>query len=191
MQTAHELFVHELQDMLSAERKLIDALKEQEENATRPELKKAFASHRAQTEKQVQRLEQAFESIGEEPEETECKGIEGLIEEYQTFVEEEEPAADILDHFAVGAAIKVENYEICAYEGLIDLAEQMEHTKAVRLLQQNLREEETTLEKLEKLGDKLEIADMGMEEESESDEESSPQRKQPGQSGKRGGRSAA
>jgi len=172
MQTAHELFIHEMQDMLSAERKLTEALQEQEENASRPELKKAFASHRAQTEKQVERLEQAFEQIGEEPEETECKGIEGLIEEYQTFVEEEDPAEDIIDVFSIGAASKVESYEIRAYESLIEMAKMMGHTKAQRLLQQNLKEEQATLKKMQALSKRIKPQNMGMEEE-EMEEQSS------------------
>src|SRR5205807_5959485 len=132
MQTAHELFIHELTDMLDAERKLVDALGEQAENASNPQLQKAFTAHQAQTEKQVQRLEQVFASLDEQPEETECKGIKGLIEEYQSFAEEEDPAEDILDVFSIGAAMKVEAYEINAYEGLIRLAQDMEHNKAVK-----------------------------------------------------------
>src|SRR6185369_16761545 len=80
MQTAHEFFIHGLTDILSAERQLVEALGKQAEESTRPELKKAFESHREQTQKQVERLEQCFESLEEEPEETECKGMKGLIE---------------------------------------------------------------------------------------------------------------
>jgi len=88
MQTAHELFLHELADMLDAERRLVEALGEQAGEASNPQLQKAFASHQAQTEKQVQRLEQVFEQLGEQPEETECKGLKGLLEELETFKSE-------------------------------------------------------------------------------------------------------
>lgn len=171
MQTAHELFIHELTDMLSAERQLVEALQEQENNASNEQLKKAFASHRAQTEKQVERLESCFEELGEEIEETECKGIKGLIEEYQHFVEEEEPSEDIHDVFAIGAAIKVESYEINAYESLIEMANEMGHDKAAKLLGQNLREEEATLEKMQKLSDKIKPEESGMDEEESEDSE--------------------
>src|SRR5690349_20512096 len=103
MQTAHELFLHELNDILDAERKLVDALGEQAEGASNPQLQKAFQSHQAQTEKQVQRLEQVFESISEQPEDTECKGLKGLLEEVESF-KEEDPSPDILDVFSIGAA---------------------------------------------------------------------------------------
>jgi ferritin-like metal-binding protein YciE len=173
MQTAHELFIHELTDMLSAERQLVEALGEQANNASNNQLKKAFESHRNQTEKQVERLERCFEELGEEPEETECKGIRGLIEEYQTFANEEDPAEDILDVFAIDAAKKVESYEINAYNSLIELADMMEHTKVSKLLQQNLREEESTREKMEKLGEKIQPERMGMEEEDQEEESTS------------------
>ncbi|PYP89445.1 MAG: hypothetical protein DMG65_13410 [Candidatus Angelobacter sp. Gp1-AA117] len=174
MQTAHELFLHELTDMLDAERKLVDALGEQAENASNPQLQKALTAHQAQTEKQVQRLEQVFESLEEQPEETECKGIKGLIEEYQSFAEED-PAEDILDVFSIGAAMKVEAYEINAYEGLIRLAREMGHNKAVKLLQQNLKEEQATWKKMEGFSKKIKPEQMGMEEE-EGEEEPSRSR---------------
>ena len=171
MQTAHELFVHELQDMLDAEQQLVEALGQQADESSRPDLQKAFQSHQAQTEKQVERLHQVFESIGEEPQEVECKGIRGLIEEHDHFIQEEDPAEDIMDIFNAGAAEKVESYEICAYESLIRLAEQMEHTKAVRLLNQNLKEEQQTLKKMQGFSKKLKPENMGMEEEEEQGEE--------------------
>ncbi len=165
MQTAHELFVHEMQDMLDAENKLVEALGKQAEESANAQVKKAFEMHQKQTQKQVQRLEQAFQSLGEEVEETECKGIKGLIEEHDHFKEEEDPAEDILDIFNVGAAMKVERYEITAYESLIRMARMMGHKKAMQLLTQNLKEEQATLKKMDGFSKKLKPEQMGMEEE--------------------------
>ncbi len=171
MQTAHEFFIHGLTDVLSAERQLVEALGKQAEESTRPELKKAFESHREQTQKQVERLEQCFEEIGEEPEETECKGIKGLIEEHDEFVEEEDPSEDLIDIFNVGAATKVERYEISEYEELIRLATMMGHKKSVKLLNQNLKEEQQTEKKMLAFSKKLKPENMGMDEEEEDSEE--------------------
>ena len=96
MQTGHDLFIHELNDMLDGERRLVEALQELENDSTNSQLKKAFASHREETEDQVERLEECFELLGEEPEQTECAGIKGLIEEKKNFMEED-PAEDILE----------------------------------------------------------------------------------------------
>lgn len=186
MQTAHEFFIHELGDMLDAEQKLVEALGQQAEESSRPELQKAFQTHQAQTEKQVERLQQVFESIEEEPEEAECKGMKGLIEEHDTF-KDEDPSEDLMDIFNVGAATKVERYEISSYESLIRLAEMMGHKKAVKLLNQNLKEEQQTLKKMEGFSKKLKPENMGMGEE----EEEEGQRRQPSRSGRGRSRSAA
>ena len=148
-------------------------LGKQAEESSRPELQKAFQSHQAQTEKQIERLHQVFESIEEETEEVECKGIRGLIEEHDHFMEEEDPAEDIADIFNVGAAEKVESYEICAYESLIRLAKLMGHSKAEKLLNQNLKEEQATLKKMQGFSKKLKPENMGMDDaDNEEDDES-------------------
>jgi ferritin-like metal-binding protein YciE len=191
MQTAHELYIHELNDMYSAEQMLVEALQEQADAANNPQLKKAFESHLAQTQKQVERLQRCFEEIGEEPEDEECKGMKGLVEEFRTFVEEKDPSPDILDHFACGAAAKVEQYEIKGYESLIELAKSMEHNQAVKLLNQSLKEEQSTLEKMEKFGERLQPANLGMEgeemEESEEEMASSARSGSRSSSGRKGG----
>ncbi len=169
MQTARELFVHELTDMLDAEQKLVEALGTQAEESSRPDLQKAFESHQQQTQKQVERLQQCFDLLDEEAEETECKGIAGIIAEHDTFKEEEEPSDDLMDIFNVGAAAKVESYEIAAYESLINLAQQLEQTKIERLLNQNLKEEQQTLKKMQSFAKKLKPQQLEMEEEEEED----------------------
>ncbi len=177
MQTAHELFVHELQDMLDAEQKLVQALGEQADESSRPDLQKAFESHQTQTENQVERLHQVFESIGEEPQETECKGIKGLLEEHDSFKQEQDPSEELMDIFNTGAAEKVESYEICAYESLIRLAKEMGHTKAERLLNQNLKEEQKTLKKMQDFSKKLKPENLGMEKGGQEREEVGSSRK--------------
>jgi ferritin-like metal-binding protein YciE len=171
MQTAHELFVHELTDMLDAEQKLVEALGNQAEESSRPDLQKAFQSHQQQTQKQVERLQQCFELLDEEAEETECRGIAGIIAEHDTFKEEEDPSEDLMDIFNVGAASKVESYEIAAYESLINLAQQLEQTKVERLLNQNLKEEQQTLKKMQAFTKKLKPQQLEMEEGEEEDSE--------------------
>jgi ferritin-like metal-binding protein YciE len=185
MQTAHEFFLHEMSDMLDAERKLVEALGEQASESSRPEVKRAFEMHRKQTEGQVERLQRAFRELGEEPESTECAGIKGLKEEHDNF-KEEDPAEDLLDIFNVGAARKVERYEISAYESLIQLAREMRHSSVARLLQQNLKEEQDTLKKLTAMGKKLKPEQLGMGEEEE--QTGSSRRRSPQRAASRSGR---
>jgi ferritin-like metal-binding protein YciE len=166
MQTGHELFVHGLTDMLGGERQLVEALQELSDDSSNEQLKKAFASHRKETERQIERLTQCFELLGETPEDTECKGLKGLIAEKKAFMEEE-PESDILDVFQVGAAIKAETYEICEYKSLIEMAGEMGHTKVARLLRENLAEERAALKKMEGFSKKLKPNEMMTAEQEE------------------------
>ena len=189
MQTGHELFIHELSDMLDAERQLVEALEKNASDSSRPELRKAFEQHRKETEGQIQRLEKCFELLDEQPEETECHGIRGLIEEKEAFTEED-PSQDLIDVFNCGAAIKVESYEICAYESLIDMAREMKHTKVAQLLSQSLKEERNTLKKMQTLSQKIKPNQMMMEE---VEEEAAPemQKEKPSLTAKSGRRKRA
>jgi ferritin-like metal-binding protein YciE len=163
METGHELFVHGLNDMMDAEHQLVDALEENANDSSRADLKKAFEQHRKETEGQIERLQQCFELLGEQSEETECHGIRGLVAEKKAFTEED-PSEDLIDVFNVGAAIKAESYEICEYESLIDMAREMKHTKVAQLLSQNLKEEKATLKKMEAFSEKVKPNEMMNEE---------------------------
>ena len=163
METGHEFFVHELNDMMDGEQHLVEALRENADDSSESELKKAFDQHRQQTENHVERLRQCLELLGEESEETECHGIRGLVAEKKAFTEED-PSEDLIEVFNVGAAIKAESYEICAYESLIRMAREMKHSKVAKLLNQTLREEKTTLKKMETFSKRIKPSQMMNEE---------------------------
>lgn len=166
MQTGREFFIHGLTDIYDAEQQLVEALGELAGDSSNGQLKKAFETHRAQTEKQVERLNQAFEILGEQPEETECHGIRGIIQEKKSF-DQEEPTPDLADVFNVGGAIKTEQYEIAEYESLIDLARELGENKIVKLLGQTLKEEQATLKKMQQFEKKIKPEQMGAEVEEE------------------------
>jgi ferritin-like metal-binding protein YciE len=176
MQTGHELFVHGLSDMMDGERQLVDVLQENADDSSREDLKKAFEQHRKQTEGQIERLEQCFELLGEQAEDTECHGIRGLAEEKRAFTKED-PSEDLIDVFNVGAGVKAESYEICAYQELIELARQMKHNKVAKLLGQNLKEEQATLKKMEGFRKKVKPNEMMTEEEEQRGEDRGSQRR--------------
>jgi len=162
MQTGREFFIHGLTDIYDAEQQLVEALGELAEDSNQAQLKKAFESHRAQTEKQVERLQQCFELLGEQPEQTECHGIRGIIQEKRTFMKEE-PSPDLIDVFNVGGAIKTELYEVAEYESWIDLAKELGENKVAKLLGQTLKEEQSTLKKMQGFKKKIKPEQMGVE----------------------------
>ncbi|HEV3473218.1 MAG TPA: DUF892 family protein [Actinomycetota bacterium] len=155
MDTGRELFEHELRDIYDAEMKLVNALETMANKVPNPELSQSFQEHRKVTQGQAQRLEQVFKLLDRAPRREPCKGINGLIEEFSHFVQEENPADPVLNVFATGAALKVENYEISAYKSLIRLADQLGLSEAAELFVQTLREEQETATELEQMSDKL------------------------------------
>ena len=143
----HELFVDELRDILGAEKQLLKGLKKLSANAHSSNLKSAFEEHYTQTEGQIGRLKQTFESIGLSARGKKCKAMEGLLEEADEIIESFEKSA-ILDAALIAAAQKVEHYEIASYGCLVTYAKLMEHTQAEQLLSATLAEEKETDAKL-------------------------------------------
>jgi ferritin-like metal-binding protein YciE len=174
MESAREFFAHELSDMLDAERKILEIIEEAQGDVQNEQFRKALEQHYKQTKGQINRLEQCFQELDEEPQEAECKGIEGLRQERESFMQEE-PSEELLQMFTVGATTKVEHYEIAAYNSLVDLGTKLGLKKGVRLLQQNLREEEQMLKKAEGIAKKLKPSITGFEQE-EEEEEAAPSR---------------
>jgi len=142
-----ELFVHGLEDMYYAEGELLDALQELEDQ-TDDDIAHAFADHREETQGHIDRLDEVFEMLEMEPETEECEGIEGLITEHETFIEEEEPEQQVRTLHNLIAGQKTEHYEIAAYGNLALLADRLGMDEAGDLLHENLEEEKAALDKL-------------------------------------------
>jgi ferritin-like metal-binding protein YciE len=155
MDEPRELFLHELGDLLFAEKTLIKALPKLAEEASDTELQKGFEAHLEETKKHAANLEQVFEVIGEKAKAEKCLAIEGITKEHDQFMREEKPSPAICDIFLTGSGSRAEHYEIAAYNGLITMAEALGETDAVPLLQANLEQEQAALAKLEKAAKRL------------------------------------
>lgn len=136
----HELYVSELRDLYSAEKQLTKALPKMAEAANSKELKKAIESHLKETEGHVSRLEEIFETMDEKPTGETCEAMKGLIEEGERHIKAKGPEA-VVDAGIIGAAQRVEHYEIAAYGTARTLAEHLGEEQAAKLLQQTLEEE--------------------------------------------------
>ena len=149
-----ELLIDELKDLYNAENQIIKALPKMAKAATSPDLRRAFERHLEETRRQVERLDQIGEQLEVKLTGKKCYGMEGLIEEGREIMSEdlEEPA---LDAGLIGAAQKVEHYEIAAYGTARAHAEMLGYTKIARLLQQTLNEEGATDKKLTQLAESI------------------------------------
>jgi ferritin-like metal-binding protein YciE len=150
--TLEDLFAHELKDLYSAEKQLVRALPKMARAATNEELRAGFEEHLEQTKEQVQRLEEIFSSLEISSRAVKCVAMEGLIEEGSNLLEDD-VAEEVLDAALIGAAQKVEHYEIAGYGTLVTFARQLGHSDAERLLQQSLDEEKQTDQKLTELAE--------------------------------------
>lgn len=138
-----QLYIDELKDLFSAENQLVKALPKMAKAATSEELRSGFEKHLEQTKGHVQRLEEIFESLDESPKGKKCVGMEGLVKEGSEVMEEDFEDV-VLDAGLIGAARRVEHYEMAAYGTVYELAKVLGHTKHASLLEKTLGEETKT-----------------------------------------------
>jgi ferritin-like metal-binding protein YciE len=162
-----DLFVHELKDILDAEKQLLKALPKMAKAAESEELSAAFTEHAGVTKVQVERLERIFTGLDMAARGKKCAGMAGLVEEGKELIEEEEAGAP-LDAALICAAQKVEHYEIAAYGSLVTYAKLLEMKDAVKLLEKTLAEEKETDEKLTAIASELNL--LAEDEEDDEDE---------------------
>ena len=150
--TLHDAFLDELRDAYDAEKQLTKALPKMAKAASSPQLRKAFETHLKETQGQIGRLEKAFASLDEKVRGKHCDGIEGIIEEGQSVMEEDFDETT-LDACLIAAGQRAEHYEMAAYGTLVAWAKAMGHSEAASLLQQNLDEEKAADAKLSALAE--------------------------------------
>lgn len=149
-----DLLVAGLKHMYYTEQRLLDALEELESTSSDEEIQQGFSEHHSETQGHVDRLEEVFEHLGEEPEAEEDPVVEAMIEAHDEFLDKD-PSEGALDRFNIAAGQKSEHYEIACYGNLTPLADQAGHDEAADLLEQNMREEQDTLDELASLGEEF------------------------------------
>ena len=147
IKTMDDLFLHTLQDIYYAENQILKNLPKMIDKSTSGELSGGLKSHLEETKKHVERLEQVFQKLGEQPKATDCPAMDGIIEEADDIAGEISDK-EVLDAAIIAAAQAVEHYEITRYGTLISWAESLGHDDVVRLLNTNLDEEKAADKKL-------------------------------------------
>jgi ferritin-like metal-binding protein YciE len=147
-----DLFLDGLKDIYYAEKKITKALPKMAKAAQGEEVVAAFEKHLAETEGQIERLEEIFAMVGQSPKAKACPAIDGILEEGDEIAREYK-GASALDAGLVAAAQAVEHYEIARYGTLIAWAELLGKADAAAILKETLAEEEATDEALSQLGE--------------------------------------
>lgn len=147
-QTLEDAFIEEIRDLYDAEKQIVKSLPKMAKAADSEELRAAFQEHLEVTKEQVSRLEQVFEMLDQKARSKPCKGMKGLLEEGQEIITEKKSDGPLMDLELIGAAQKVEHYEISGYGTVRTFAQQMGNKEVAQLLDQTLKEEEQTDKKL-------------------------------------------
>ncbi len=156
IRTFEDLLIDELKDLYDAEHQLTKALPKMAKAATSSDLKTAFESHLKQTEGHIKRLEQVFEGLGKKATRKTCAAMKGLVEEgSQTIEEEMDP--EVKDAALIGAAQRVEHYEMAGYGTVRTFAHLLGHHDLEAILQSTLDEEGTADHKLTDIASKLNV----------------------------------
>lgn len=150
--TLEDLFVDTLKDIYYAEKRILKALPKMAKGAESPKLKKGFEKHLAQTEGQVERLEQVFEIFGQPARGKKCEAIEGIIAEGEAIMKDFK-GTPALDAGLISSAQAVEHYEITRYGTLRRWAEMLGKRNAASLLDRTLKEESQTDELLSQIAE--------------------------------------
>ena len=168
-----ELYIDELKDLYSAETQLVKALPKMAKAASNDQLRQAFEEHLRQTSEHVSRLEQIFEALEEKPTGKKCVGMEGLVKEGSE-VMKEDYGDEVRDAAIIGAAQRVEHYEMAGYGTVRVFAELLGETEHVSLLEETLNEEKEADEKLTQLAEEVNAtAEQAGSSEAESSRETS------------------
>jgi ferritin-like metal-binding protein YciE len=147
--TLEEKFQFSLNSIYDAEHQFLEAQQTLLESATAPSVQASLKKHIAETEQQIVNLEKVHELLGLEATRETCAGAEGIVTEGNTLVEQTSGVPALADLAINGSCSKVEHFEIATYRGLIAGAQMMGQTEVVRLLQENLTQEENTADLLE------------------------------------------
>ncbi len=177
IESLDQLLEEELRDLYDAEKQLVKALPKMAKAASSEELREAITEHLEVTKGQVQRLEQIFESLGVKAKGKPCAAMKGLVEEGQETIEQD-ATDELRDAALIGAAQRVEHYEMAAYGTARTFAEQLGNNEVAELLEETLNEEKEADEKLTQISESLlqNIGDSGSgDEENEAEGEESEQ----------------
>src|SRR4051794_26919011 len=153
IETPRDLYVHKLGAALTMEKTILEMLPQLEEHANDARLKDALRQHHDETQRHVENLERVFEALGEAVDDSPCPAIEGLEKEGQANLKLVDDSLN--DYVIVSGVCETEHHEIAVYEGLIANAEAMDEQDVVALLQENLENEEQTLQRAEQKGEEL------------------------------------
>ena len=161
-ESIRQLYIDELRDLYNAEMQLVKALPKMAKASSNSELRQGFEEHLRQTSEHVSRLEQIFETLDEKPTGKKCLGMDGLVKEGAETINGNYEGA-VMDVAIIGAAQRIEHYEIAGYGTVRTLAQLLGEDEHMNLLEQTLEEKKQTDQKLTQLAESINQRAAGLE----------------------------
>ncbi|MFL5928681.1 MAG: ferritin-like domain-containing protein [Gaiellaceae bacterium] len=152
--TREETLIFKLGAALTMERTVLVMLAEFEQHAQRDDLRELFRRHTDETRSHIANIEKSFQLLGEDVIGTDSPAIEGLQQETSAAIGRAD--GSVVDALIAVGVVETEHHEIGVYESLVTKAEARGADKVVRLLAQNLRQEEAALEKAKAISKAIE-----------------------------------
>ncbi len=154
LQSPRDLFVYELSTVHAAEQSIQQQLAQMEQSCQNPQVKQMFSQHVQNIQGQISRVQECFRLIGAQPMNVNCYAVDCMQQDMQQFIQQG-PSQDMIDMFCLGAAFKIEQFEVAAYTGLVEKARMMGETQVASVLEDNLREETDTANRVRQVGTQI------------------------------------
>jgi ferritin-like metal-binding protein YciE len=135
-----DMYLAELQELVSVEEQLTDALLRMAAAASHPALKDALVDHHAETAAQKERLVSILQKHGANPTAHTDQAMQALVNETKKMLTMLK-GDDLRDAGLIASVQKLEHYEIAAYGSAAALAGQLELRDDQNMLYQSLEEE--------------------------------------------------
>lgn len=140
LDTLKDLYVDELRDLYHAESQLAKTLPDMANAASASELREAFKTDTERTKQHMQRLEEIFQDLKQDPSGHPCKGMEGLLRECRDRIQRSDDAA-ITDAGMLVMAQKAQHYEMAGYGSACSFARMLNRKQDAAKLHESLEEE--------------------------------------------------
>lgn len=147
--TLHELYIHQIKDLRSAEKQIIDALPGMIERVECKDLRNTLNDHLNKSHEQVRRIETILRNHNLAIESERCQATAGLIEEGEHLLKE--MAGNAIDAGIIASSQRIKHYEISAYGTAKEYADKLDYSDDVNLLDESLDEESDADKELTKL----------------------------------------
>lgn len=145
----HDLYIHQIKDIHSAETQIIAAMPKMISNAKCSDLKQALENHLTETRDQLQRVNQILSKHNHSAGTDCCEATKGLIKEGEGLLRE--MSGDAVDAGIIASCQRIEHYEIAAYGTAKEYASKLDYDDDVDLLDKSLEEEADANDNLTKL----------------------------------------